>query len=109
MTIEEYIGGMFYECNLAREAMRLNDLEMRASLMLPPPPVDPPSYDLALIDLPKLEPTPEETKNARSTKRLGLWHRVSAIWCRANGDDHSQRVRRGLDNLIARLRGGNHE
>jgi hypothetical protein len=82
----------------------------RVYAMLPPPPTEPPRYDLSLIELPTLElPKDDKPESSRSTRGLGLFHRLSVLWCRANGDDHSRRLRRGLDKLIERIRGGNHE
>lgn len=75
--------------------------------MLPPPPTEPPSYDLSLIELPTLEPM--EKKDERSTKRLGLWHRLASIFCRANGDDHSKRVRDRVRRSIDKARGKDHD
>lgn len=72
--------------------------------MLPPPPTEPPaSYDLSLVPLPTLEPL--ESKGVKLTKRLGLWHRLASLFCRANGDDHSKRVRNRVRQSIDKARG----
>lgn len=72
------------------------------SFMFPPPPVDPPSYDLNLVALPILDP-PEHVAR-KSTRRLAFWHRLAAAWCRCHGDDHSKHIRTNLERLIAQIR-----
>lgn len=70
--------------------------------MIPPPPTEPPEYDLALVALPTLEPKREPAK--RTTRGLDIWVRLASVWCRCFGDDHGKRVRKQLERTVERTR-----